>query len=195
MNKKVILVTDGDYFAEKAVEIAAKNVGGHVIIKSAGNPSPLTAEAIIRRILESEVNPVIVMVDDSGHTGMGSGEEILLEIVRHPGIDVLGVIAVASNSETEEGAEVMESVTKEGEIVNQGVDKHGNPKVTSMVYGDTLSILNRLDIPVIIGMGDPGKMDNQDDPAKGAPITTKAFREILKSSGYSEIQKEQKNKE
>jgi stage V sporulation protein AE len=191
LKRKVILVTDGDYFAEKAVEAAAKNICGHVIFKSAGNPSPLTGEAIIRIILESEKNPVIVMVDDSGHSGLGPGEEVLLDIARHPEIDVLGVVAVASNSETEEGAEVTASVTREGKVVNRGVDKHGNPKADNKVYGDTLSILNRLDIPIVIGMGDPGKMNDQDDPAKGAPITTKAFQKILEKSGYSGTESEQ----
>jgi len=184
LKRKVILVTDGDYFAYKAVLAAAHNIGGSVITKSAGNPTPLTSEAILRMIGEAEKEPVVIMVDDSGHAGMGCGEEIMMAIIRHPEVEVLGVIAVASNTEGGEGVEVTESVTREGNVIDQGVDKHGIPKTTKTVNGDTVSILERMNIPVIIGLGDPGKMDYKDDPAKGAPITTKALKEIMESSRH-----------
>jgi len=35
---------------------------------------------------------------------------------------------------------------------------------------------------VIVGIGDPGKMDFYDSIEKGAPITTKALQEVLKRS-------------
>jgi stage V sporulation protein AE len=35
---------------------------------------------------------------------------------------------------------------------------------------------------VIVGIGDPGKMDFNDEIEKGAPITTKALKEVLKRS-------------
>lgn len=185
MNRKVIIVTDGDAIARKAVEAAARNIGGCVISKSSGNPTHLTAEDIIRLVKKAPNDPVIVMADDCGEPGAGPGEEIMKTIVEHPDIDVLGVIAVASNTEGEDGVEVHESVNRDGNVIERGVDKHGNATQGRTVTGDTLSILKELKVPVIIGLGDPGKMGYHDDPAKGAPITTKALREIMESSGFS----------
>jgi stage V sporulation protein AE len=37
----------------------------------------------------------------------------------------------------------------------------------------------------IIGIGDPGKMDYNDEAVKGAPITTKALQEVLNRSSYN----------
>ncbi|WP_222430861.1 stage V sporulation protein AE, partial [Bacillus licheniformis] len=37
--RKVILVTDGDIYAAKAIEYAARKTGGRCISQSAGNPS------------------------------------------------------------------------------------------------------------------------------------------------------------
>lgn len=182
LKKRVIFVTDGDDFAKNAVEAAARNIGGRVISGLAGNPTPMDAESAIQLIRESDGDPVIVMVDDCGHAGIGSGEEMLMNIARHPDIDVLGVVAVASNAEGEEEIEVTKSVTKDGNVVDRGVDKHGAPKSSKKVKGDTLSILKQMNIPVIIGLGDPGKMHYQDDAAKGAPITTKALKEILSAN-------------
>lgn len=36
---------------------------------------------------------------------------------------------------------------------------------------------------IIVGIGDPGKMDTNDEITKGSPITTMALREILKRKG------------
>lgn len=182
MKRKVIIVTDGDDVARKAVEAATRNVGGRTISKTSGNPTLLTANDIIRLIKKAEKDPVVVMADDCGDPGKGPGEDILKAIVEHPEIDVLGVIAVASNTEGEDGVEVKESVNRDGNVVSRAVDKHGNAISGRTVTGDTLSILKGLNIPVIVGLGDPGKMGYHDDPAKGAPITTKAIREIMESS-------------
>jgi stage V sporulation protein AE len=38
-------------------------------------------------------------------------------------------------------------------------------------------------VPVVIGIGDIGKMDGADDVKKGAPLTTKALRTIMERSG------------
>lgn len=179
MSKRVIFITDGDEFAKKAVTAAAHNIGGCVIPESAGNPTPLSAESAIKLIEEAKGDPVVVMVDDSGHAGIGPGEEIMMRIVKYPGIDVLGVVAVASNAEGEEGIEVVHSITRDGNVVDKGVNKHGTPVSSKIINGDTLSILKQMNIPVIIGMGDPGKMGYQDDASKGAPITTKALKNII----------------
>lgn len=45
--RRVILVTDGDGIAKKAVETAALRIGGRCISKSAGNPTPLSGKKII----------------------------------------------------------------------------------------------------------------------------------------------------
>jgi stage V sporulation protein AE len=185
LKRKVILVTDGDDIARKAVEAAVRNIGGRTISRSSGNPTPLSGKDVIRLIRKAARDPVVVMVDDCGDPIKGPGEEILQKIVKHPDIDVLGVIAVASNTEGEDGITVEESVTRDGNVIDGAVDKHGSAKSGRTVTGDTLSILKELNVPVIIGLGDPGKMGYRDDPAKGAPITTKALREIMESSGYT----------
>jgi stage V sporulation protein AE len=185
LKRKVIIVTDGDDVARKAVEEAARNVGGRTISKSSGNPTLLTAEDVIRHVKKAANDPVVIMADDCGDPGIGPGENMLRAIIEHPDIDVLGVIAVASNTEGGDGVDVKESVNRDGNVISRAVDKHGNAIEGRTVTGDTLSILKELDIPIIIGLGDPGKMGYHDDPAKGAPITTKALKEVMESSGFS----------
>jgi stage V sporulation protein AE len=186
LKRKVILVTDGDDIAKKALKVAAHNIGGHIISKSGGNPTNLSAVQVLREIKKATSDPVIVMVDDSGEPGIGPGEELIRKIVEHPDIDVLGVIAVASNTEADDSVEVMKSITRDGNVIQGAVDKYGTPKSGRTVTGDTLSILKELKVPIIIGLGDPGKMGYKDDPAKGAPITTKALKEIMERSGSTE---------
>jgi stage V sporulation protein AE len=41
-----------------------------------------------------------------------------------------------------------------------------------------------LNIPIIIGVGDLGKMEDADNLANGARITTIAVNEVIKRSGY-----------
>ncbi len=38
-----------------------------------------------------------------------------------------------------------------------------------MITGDTVDVLNDVEIPVIIGVGDIGKMDKHDELSRGAP--------------------------
>lgn len=184
MRKQVILVTDGDRVAQKTIERAAANIGCRCISLSAGNPTLLSGEQIISLIKMAQNDPVLVMVDDRGLCGCGKGEHVLAQIVRHPDIEVLGVLAVASNAEHTAGIQVDCSITKDGRVIDGPVDKLGNPEDPGHQYleGDTVDILNQLDVPVIIGIGDIGKMDGADDYRQGAAITTKAIREILKRS-------------
>lgn len=44
LKRKVILVTDGDLVAKKAVETASRNIGARCISCSAGNPTRLSGE-------------------------------------------------------------------------------------------------------------------------------------------------------
>ncbi|HYF83536.1 MAG TPA: stage V sporulation protein AE [Clostridia bacterium] len=180
--RRVILVTDGDGIARKAVETAALRIGGRCISKSAGNPTPMSGQSIVELIRSTPYDPVVVMVDDRGHTGMGKGEKAIKEIVQSPDVEILGVIAVASNTEGVNGVNIDFSVTKDGNIIENTVDKDGNKAEGTKINGDTVDILGSMDIPVIIGIGDPGKMNGKDCCDKGAPIITKAMKEIIERS-------------
>jgi stage V sporulation protein AE len=182
--RRVILVTDGDGVARKAVETAALRIGGRCISKSAGNPTPMSGRSIVELIKSTPYDPVVVMVDDRGHTGMGKGEKAIKEIAQSPDVEILGVIAVASNTEGVNGVNIDFSITKDGNIVGNTVDKHGNKAAGTKINGDTVDILESMDIPVIIGVGDPGKMDGKDCCDKGAPIITKAMKEIIERSSF-----------
>jgi stage V sporulation protein AE len=180
--RRVILVTDGDGIAKKAVETAALRIGGRCISKSAGNPTPMSGKSILELIRQTPNDPVVVMVDDRGHTGMGKGEKAIKDIVQSPDVEILGVIAVASNTEGVNGARIDFSVTKDGTIIENTVDKNGNKKEGYKINGDTVDILESVDVPVIVGVGDPGKMEGKDCCDKGAPIITKAMKEIMERS-------------
>lgn len=180
--RRVILVTDGDGIARKAVETAALRIGGRCISKSAGNPTPMSGGNIVELIKQTPYDPVVVMVDDRGHTGMGKGEKAIRDIVQSPDVEILGVIAVASNTEGVNGVRIDFSVTKDGNIVENTVDKYGNKVQGNKINGDTVDILESIDVPVIVGIGDPGKMNGRDCYDKGAPIITKAMKEIIERS-------------
>lgn len=180
--KRVILVTDGDRIAKKAVEIAALRVGGRCISRSAGNPTPLSGKSIVELIKQTPYDPVLVMVDDRGHTGTGKGESAIKDIAESPDVQILGAIAVASNTEGVKGVRVDFSITKDGNIIEKTVDKHGKMAEGNKIIGDTVDILEDINIPVIVGIGDPGKMEGKDCCEKGAPIITKAVKEIIERS-------------
>lgn len=182
--RRVIVVTDGDGVARQAVELAAKNVGGRCISLSAGNPTTLTGREIADLAKQAAYDPVIVMVDDRGKRGKGPGEKALEELAHQPDIEIIGAVAVASNTDRVRGIKMDCSIDNRGELIEQPVDKYGVREKNGHQYveGDTVDILNKLDIPFIVGVGDVGKMDGKDDVELGAPITTRALMEILKRS-------------
>jgi stage V sporulation protein AE len=182
--RKIILVTDGDRASQKAIEVAAANIGGRCISVSGGNPTVLKGSELVDFIKRADHDPVVVMVDDKGKRGIGRGEKAMAEIMINESIEVLGVVAVSSNGKDCNGLNITCSVTKEGRIVEGGVDKFGNEIGKKGICGDTLSVLRNIKDLVIIGIGDPGKMDYYDDTSKGAPITTKALQEILNRSNF-----------
>jgi len=183
--RRVILVTDGDRVAKKAVETAARNIGVRCISSSWGNPTKLSGQAMVANILQTPFDPVVVMVDDRGQRGEGAGERVMHYIANHPAIKVLGVLAVASNTEHADKINVEHSITNHGVLVKDSVDKNGSRCAKEYgLRGDTVEILKDLDIPVIIGIGDIGKMHGADDVLCGAPITTRALQEVLDRSGY-----------
>ncbi|MCR4442271.1 MAG: stage V sporulation protein AE [Peptococcaceae bacterium] len=181
--RRVILVTDGDRIAQKAVETAVKRIGGRCISASAGNPTPLSGRKIVELVKQAKYDPVVVMFDDKGSSQKGGGETALEFVAQHPDLEVMGVLAVASNTGRAGGADVDCAVTAEKQVIEGQVDKDGNTvSKDKCVLGDTVDVLNDLKgekVPFIVGVGDLGKMDGRDDPVQGAEITTKALQRIV----------------
>lgn len=184
--RRVILITDGDQVARRAVEQVAAEVGCRVISRSSGNPTPLSGESIVRLVQNAKHDPVLVMFDDNGNGDYGYGEEAIEYVTNHLDIEVLGAVAVASNTPCVEGVKVDFSIDQNGRVIDNAVDKDGLPAHTedAVVYGDTVDVLSQINVPVIVGVGDIGKMQGKDHFLKGAPITKSAILEILKRSGY-----------
>lgn len=186
IKRQVILITDGDEYAKHAIELVAKKIGGRCISQSGGNPSLFTGEEIVKMIKSAKVDPVFVMFDDSGYLGEGSGEQALLYVAKHDDIDVLGVIAVASKTHQREWAKVDVCIDRNGNLTPYGVDKFGEPELElQRINGDTVYCLDQLDVPIIVGVGDIGKMGKIDHYTNGAPITMKAVELILERSGFN----------
>lgn len=179
--RQVILITDGDQVAQQAIEIAAKKVGGRCISRSAGNPTLLTGEEIVQFVLSADHDPVLVMFDDCGVNYEGKGEQALRYVATHPQIDVIGAIAVASNSRSKQGTPVHMALDWNGNIISDGVSKEGSPNHHDhlRIFGDTVEILNAVQVPLIVGVGDIGKMRKHDMAEMGAPVTTKAVKLII----------------
>lgn len=188
MKRKVILVTDGDVAAQEAVKKACENLGIYPIIACKGHPTPLSGPEIVRRIIEAPSEPVVVMLDDSGQVGKGPGERALEYLIKSKELDVLGVLAVASNTKRAKGVVVGESVDVNGMTVNGPVDKEGEPEPKKHVYleGDTSEILSRYPQVRVIGCGDLGKMEGRDDPRYGSPITTQCLSALLQREKEAE---------
>ncbi len=183
--RRVILVTDGDEYAKKALEHVANEIGGRCISESHGNPSKLTGPELIQLIMQAPYDPVLVMFDDSGIVGEGAGENALKYVALHPDIEVLGVIAVAAKSRHEEWARIDVSIGRDGEITPYGVDKYGIPELEiGRINGDTVYCLDELDVPIVVGIGDVGKMARHDSYKIGSPITKKAVGLILERSSF-----------
>ncbi len=190
--KKVILVTDGDEYAKKTIEFAAGQVGGRCISRSYGNPTELSGEEIVQLIMEAQDEPVFVMFDDCGFYGEGPGEKAMKEVASHPGIEVLGVIAVASRPRYTEWTRVDVSIDRYGNPTAYGIDKSGIPEMErGRINGDTVDCVDSLDVPVVVGIGDVGKMSGHDDVKFGAPVTMAAVKMILERSGYNVSKNEQ----
>lgn len=190
MRRRVILVTDGDEYAQRTIELLSKEFGGRCISASQSNPTKLTGRKIVELIMQTPHDPVFVMFDDSGYIGEGSGEKALKYVATNKQIDVLGVLAVASNTHHWEWARVDVSIDREGRLTEYGVDKFGLADVEiGRINGDTVYCLDELHVPIIVGIGDIGKMRGNDDCKRGSPITKKAIQVILERSGFYDQQK------
>ncbi len=183
----MILITDGDNAAQDVIENIAKSLDLRCISASAGNPTPITGEEIVHLLKKVPHDPVLVMFDDRGDNFKGLGERAMEYVASHPNIEVLGAVAVASNTPGSIGVLPNECITREGNIISSAVDKKGDRKTESLdnrvVVGDTVDVLNHLEVPFIVGVGDIGKMSKADDIERGAPVTRKAIEEILMRSG------------
>lgn len=185
IRRRVILITDGDEYARKAVEHVAREIGGRCISASHGNPSVLSGKEIVTLIKKAPYDPILVMFDDSGLMGEGYGEKALRYVAQHPDIDVLGIIAVASKTRQAEWTRVDVCIDRDGSLTPYGVDKHGIPELEmGRLNGDTVYCLDELQVPIIVGIGDIGKMARRDHFENGAPITKKAVELILERSGF-----------
>lgn len=184
--RKVILVTDGDEYALKTIQYVAKKIGGRCISKSQGNPTTLSGPALVEYILQAKNDPVFVLFDDSGYIGEGAGESSLKYVAKHSQIEVLGIIAVASKTHQSEWAKVDVCIDRYGNLTPFGVDKSGIPENDiGRINGDTVYSLDELNVPIIVGIGDIGKMARQDHVKNGSPITSKAVDLILERSGFN----------
>lgn len=191
--KKVILVTDGDEYACRSLQIVAKQIGGRCISMSHGNPSLLSGPEIVKQIKKATKEPILVMFDDSGIIGEGAGETALKYVAQHEEVEVLGIIAVASRTRKEEWTKITVSIDRDGNLTEKGVDKFGIQEMeTGRLYGDTVYCLDQLHVPIIVGIGDIGKMAGKDDYEKGSPITKQAVQLILQRSGYDGKSNERK---
>lgn len=184
---RVILITDGDRVAQHAVEAIGHSLGLRTISASGGNPTPIGGEEIVRLIKQAAYDPVLVMFDDRGRRDKGRGEAALQHVASHPDIEVLGAVAVASNTDGTLGVHPDLCVTADGCLSERAVDKHGRelrpPRPVGVITGDTVDVLNEVNVPMIVGIGDVGKMDKADDIGVGAPVTRRAIEEILKRNG------------
>jgi stage V sporulation protein AE len=190
IRRRVILITDGDEYAKRAVEHVAREIWGRCISMSQGNPSVLTGPEIISLIKQTPYDPVLVMFDDSGLVGEGAGEKALRYVAGSKEVEILGVIAVASKTRQAEWTRVDVCIDQDGELTPYGVDKHGIPELEmGRLNGDTVYCLDELDVPIVVGVGDIGKMSRRDHYERGAPITKKAVELILERSGFYDKRK------
>ncbi|WP_290585471.1 stage V sporulation protein AE [Alicyclobacillus sp.] len=175
----MIVVTDGDDLARRALKMAARQLRARVISRSAGNPTPLSGEELVRWVGRARYDPVIVMFDDNGYGGRGDGERAMAALVRHPSIEVMGALAVASNTAWAEGVRVDFSVDCMRRRVAGAVDKDGYPTGEDTLYGDTVGSVRKLGIDLVVGIGDIGKMGGRDAPERASPVTTEALRLLM----------------
>lgn len=177
--RRVIVVTDGDRVAARALAIAARRTGCSLVVQSRGNPTRLTGVELVQCIERAPSDPVIVMLDDNGDPAEAAGESALRVLSAHPGIEIVALLAVASHTDRVHGAPVDFSVDRRGRRVERAVDKEGRETDSYLVAGDTVDALRGIDVPLVVGVGDIGKMGGRDAPGRGAPVTTSAIEWVL----------------
>lgn len=171
----LIVVTDGDDHARRAVEEASSRLGLRTISRSGGTPTGLDADAILDLAALAPPGPLVVMVDDHGHPGAGHGDATLRGLLNSSRCDVIGVVAVAARRRGE-AIRVARSVDAHGRIVAGAVDKYGHNVGGPFLYGDTVAPLYDTEVPVI-GIGDLGKYHSS------AAVLMRAFDWLLRQAG------------
>lgn len=194
--RKVIIVTDGDEYAKRTVEFVAREIGGRCISVSQGNPTVIRGPELVRLIKQTPCDPVLIMVDDSGYIGEGAGEHVMKHLAKHPDIEILGIIAVASKTKHSEWTKVDVCIDRDGNLTGNGVDKFGVPEMEQgIINGDTVYSIDSLNVPIVVGIGDIGKMAAKDRIEIGSPITKMAVELILERSGLDVRKAEGSKKE
>lgn len=184
---QVIFITDGDLATKKVLEYVAIELNCRVISASYGNPTSIDNEELVACVLRAPEVPILIMFDDCGIREKGPGEKAMTYLAKHEEIEVIGAVAVASVTHAREWTHVDVCIDRFGERTAHGVDKEGLQELEiGRINGDTVSILDELEIPYVVGIGDIGKMARFDDVKRGAPITKKAIASILERSGYLE---------
>ncbi len=184
--KRVIIITDADEYARKSVITISKEIGGYCLADFASNPTEVEPKDFIQRILSINEDPIYVLVDDAGIQGIGPGEKVIQALFDHPDIVIIGALAVASHTRHSEWTRIDLAINQDGEFVGNGVDKEGVIELEGpRINGDTVYILDQLQIPNVIAIGDIGKMHGKDDVKKGSPITKKALKFILEREGLT----------
>lgn len=183
---RLILITDGDNIARRAMEVAAQALGLRCISASAGNPTSMTGPELLQLIAQVPYDPVLVMVDDKGDPGRGRGEQVLDYLCHSDAVEVLGVVAVASHTKLSRGTHVDLSITRHGRLFSGPVDKEGDPRrKEEFLLGDTVDVLRTIQVPIIVGLGDPGKMHGSDDVLRGCHVTVRAIQTVLHHHGLA----------
>ena len=176
----MIIVTDGDSIAKEVVERAVNKIGGRCISMSAGNPTSLSGKEIVELIKKVKYDPIAVMVDDRGNTGIGKGEKAMKYMLDNKEIDVIGIVAVASNTYNIKGVKADYSVDRDGSIVKGSIDKYGNRRLGDIVYGDTVSVIPNSNKLIVVGIGDPGKINiKHNNMLNDTELMAKAMKLIL----------------
>ncbi|WP_226034630.1 stage V sporulation protein AE [Aquibacillus saliphilus] len=184
--KKVIIITDGDKYAKRTLDYLATQIGGTCLSYLSDNPTSVTSGQVVRAVHNAKSEPVYVLIDDAGVTGVGAGEKVLLALHNDSSTEIIGAIAVAAHTKNMEWTRFTLAIDNDGELIPNGVDKEGVPiPDLGRINGDTVYSLDQLQLPIVIAIGDIGKMYGKDDIKKGSPITRKAIELILERGGNS----------
>ncbi|SDI30232.1 stage V sporulation protein AE [Natribacillus halophilus] len=187
MVKQVIYITDGDTAAAKAVETATKTIGLECVSLSGGNPTYGTYEQLLESIIATSYERIAVLFDDAGEAYEGRGEDFMVRLAREEEIELIGALAVASAERSGDWTKVDISVDRYGYLTEWGVDKEGFRDIEEYrIHGDTVYCLDQLQIPLIIGIGDLGKMGGRDAPKRGSPVTKTALELIIERSDMND---------
>ncbi|WP_053219337.1 stage V sporulation protein AE [Virgibacillus senegalensis] len=182
--KKVIIITDGDEYAKKTIDYLSREIGGTCLSYLSDNPTHVTENQVTEAIMAAEEEPVYVLIDDGGAPGPGAGEKILLALAANEKVQIIGAIAVASHTKNAEWTRFTLAIDQDGELTSYGISKEGIPiPEIGRINGDTIYALDQVDIPVVVAIGDIGKMQGKDDVKVGSPITRKAIEIILERGG------------